>query len=61
MSEKELEKESYQISFFATWSDEVEASSQEEAQKIVDENWSEMTFGYDTKLLNVEITIERNK
>ena len=52
-----MSKKIYQITFVATWIDEVEADSQEQAEEILDKNWTEMTFGYDTKLLNVETEI----
>ena len=48
----------YQVTFTGTWNREIEADSREEAEKIVDRDWEELTYGIDTKLLNVESDIE---
>ena len=47
----------YQVTFIAHWNREIEADSREGAEKIVDRDWEELTYGIDTKLLNVESDI----
>ena len=48
----------FQVTFTAHWIQEIEADSREEAEKILDRDWEELTYGIDTKLLNVEADIE---
>ena len=47
----------YQVTFTAMWNTEIEADSREEAENILDRDWEELTYGIDTKLLNVESDI----
>ena len=45
--------------FVATWHEVIEANSEEEANKMLQDEstWNELTHGVDTKLLNVECEI----
>tara|TARA_R100000963_G_C4633605_1_gene98124 strand:+ start:478 stop:666 length:189 start_codon:yes stop_codon:yes gene_type:complete len=52
----------YEVIFVATWHEEIEANSEEEANEMLQDNstWNELTqltHGVDTKLLNVEYEI----
>ena len=49
----------YEVIFVATWHEEIEANSEEEANEMLKDNstWNELTHGVDTKLLNVECEI----
>jgi|TARA_B100000029_G_C17347905_1_gene877699 hypothetical protein len=49
----------YEVIFVATWHEEIEANSEEEANEMLKDNstWNELTHGVDTKLLNVEYEI----
>ena len=49
----------YEVIFVATWLEEIEANSEEEANEMLQDEstWNELTHGVDTKLLNVECEI----
>ncbi len=49
----------YEVMFVATWHEVIEANSEEEANKMLQDEstWNELTHGVDTKLLNVECEI----
>jgi hypothetical protein len=49
----------YEVIFVATWHEEIEANSEEEANEMLQDEstWNELTHGVDTKLLNVECEI----
>ena len=48
----------FQVTFTGTWNMEIEADSREEAEKIVDRDWEELSYGIDGRAMNLEADIE---